>query len=184
MVKLYQTKKIMKEYKVLTLWEPWATLFAHGIKKIETRPNPTSWTMEKGSYLIHSAKKWSKEQEEICLTEHFKKELKPLLDFDDFHFGCIIGAVDIVECKKISILSDECINIDNIILFDNIHDTIKLKNSGLFTLKEKAFGDYSEGRYAWIGTNFRLLETPIPFKGKQGYYVPFKGDVSQLKFKQ
>jgi hypothetical protein len=58
--------------KVLTLYQPWATLYAHGIKKIETRPSPTSY---RGTYLIHAAKKWSKEQMTICQQEPFKSEL-------------------------------------------------------------------------------------------------------------
>ena len=60
-----------KQYKVLTLWQPWATLLVHGIKKIETRPKATTWTKEKGIYLIHAAQRWDRQQYEICIQEPF-----------------------------------------------------------------------------------------------------------------
>jgi hypothetical protein len=172
-------------YKVLTIMSPWATLLVHGIKKIETRPKPTSWTIEKGSYLIHAAKKWNKEQFEICHTPPFIQEL---LEIDESfkmnskhpngiffpNRGHIIGAVDIVECCTIH-KDDE----------DDIFIMKKDQSAGMYLQEpELSFGDYREGRYAWITDNPRILETPIPYKGQQGYYAPFKGDVEQLKFKQ
>lgn len=38
------------------------------------------------------------------------------------------------------------------------------------TPKEKAFGDYSAGRFAWLLRNPIELKTPIPFKGHQGMW--------------
>ena len=65
----------MKIVRVITLYQPWATLLAHGIKKNETRPKPTTHIAEKGIYLIHAAKKWTKEQIKTCYTEPFYSEL-------------------------------------------------------------------------------------------------------------
>lgn len=178
------------DYKVLTINEPWATLLVHRIKKIETRPKPTSWTFEKGSYLIHSAKKWTKYQRDICLSEPFKSELQYIDVLEHryseiynyyFNFGHIIGAVDVVECEKI-------INNNNSLLklkphyFNGLNKEFR-PNMVYIQEPELSFGDYRDGRYAWICDNFRLLEKPIPYKGGQGYYVPFKGDVNRLKFK-
>lgn len=35
--------------------------------------------------------------------------------------------------------------------------------------EELAFGDYSEGRFAWITDNLRSV-VPFPFKGSQGFF--------------
>lgn len=177
------------EYKVLTLWQPWASLLVHGAKKIETRPKPTTRTAEKGTYLIHAASKWTKEQERICFQKPFYKELLNIadeigFDMDPFTFktkyhcklplGQIIGAIEVTQCQLIII--------DNAI---SSKATVKVKNKNehvIISSPEYHFGDYTPGRYAWLTQNPRVLKTPIPYKGGQGYYVPFKGDVNDLQF--
>lgn len=164
--------------KVLTLWEPWATLYAHGIKKIETRPGPTKY---RDTYLIHAAKKWTKQQEKICIKEPFFSALQNInalvllsgkyYSFN-FNLGHIIGAVDIKLCAIIG----EFFGDTNISMTDWNDETV-IKEP------ELSFGDYTPGRYAWLGKNHRVLENPIPYKGQQGYYANFKGDESQLVFK-
>lgn len=151
----------MKEYRVLTVWQPWATLLVAGIKKIETRPEPTSWTNEKGTYLIHAASKWSRMQEKICQTEPFRTALGITLGlkkFKDLPLGAIIGAVEVEECFEVF----TGIEIDEI---------------------ELLMGDYSNGRYGWLCENPRQLITPIPYKNNQGFYQRYKGDESLLIFK-
>lgn len=160
--------------KVLTLWQPWATLLVHGIKQIETRPKPTTWTAKKGSYLIHAANKWTMKQSELCCTEPFQSELEKLGYFairskTNLPLGQIIGAVDIEECCKI----------------DN-DDVACFKFMGMWHKVEEpelSFGDYAQGRYAWICKNQRILKEPIPYNGGQGYYQSFKRDINQFKFK-
>jgi len=171
------------EYRVLTLWQPYASLLVHDIKKIETRPAPTSWTVEKGVYLIHAASKWTKEQEKICLSDPFYAPLldSGLLKWDGLHkwkpkcafmlpLGKIIGAIEVTECCPIT-----KIGIHN--RFAELSVPHKLVID-----PELSFGDYRAGRYAWLTQNPRLLKTPIPYKGGQGYYQRFKGDISQLEF--
>lgn len=176
------------EYRVLTLWEPWASLLAYGIKKIETRPSATSWTQEKGAYLIHSAQKFTREQAEICQQEPFKSELEKLgLINGEYRSGClihksgiyhfplgkIIGAVEIEECCKVV---KDWSNLNYCIL-----ERKSYINFGVVS-PEYNLGDYGHGRYGWICQNPRLLKEPIPYKGGQGYYQKFKGDQSKLIF--
>jgi len=35
--------------------------------------------------------------------------------------------------------------------------------------QEEAFGDYTQGRYAWVLTDARLIE-PVPLRGRQGLF--------------
>lgn len=173
------------EYRVLTLWQPWSSLLVHGVKKIETRPAPTSWTQEKGTYLIHAASKWSKEQAEICIREPFKSALEKLgclhhYDNEEtgykgysfsFPMGAIIGAVEVANCSPIALTKGGTPFLTDPLLY-----------SGFILNPEWAFGDYREGRYGWECQNQRLLKTPIPYKGGHGYYQKYKGDESKLIF--
>ena len=156
--------------KVLTLWQPWATLYAHGVKKIETRPGPTSY---KGTYLIHAAKKWDSLVINTIWKEPFISSLEKLgyvyEDRVDLPTSKIIGAVDIIDCKPI-VMAPPHILMDTDV-------TVKVE------YPERAFGNYMFGRYAWLGKNHRVLKEPIPYKGSQGYYADFKGDESKLIFK-
>lgn len=179
------------EYKVLTLWQPWASLLVHGVKKIETRPKPTNWTSKKGAYSIHSASKWSKEQANICLQEPFKSILSdlgllfwldkvPALGYTFlFPLGQIIGSIEVTECCMINSKSywkQVKLSEKESVFAEAKFSQIKVNEP------ELSFGNYESGRYAWLTQNPRILKTPIPYKGGQGYYVPFNGDTNQLIF--
>jgi len=118
--------------KVLSLLQPWASLVVMGIKKIDTR----SWTTtHRGILLIHASK--GKAGSIFAEELPFKKHIQ---DFNKLPFGAIIGQVtliDVVRTEELG-MTDERIN--------------------SLTLEEKAFGDYSSGRYAW------LLEDAVMFK--------------------
>ena len=43
-------------------------------------------------------------------------------------------------------------------------------NIWYLTDQERAFGDYTSGRYAWLLGNIQKLETPIPAKGALGLW--------------
>lgn len=158
---------------VVTLWQPWATLYAAGLKLIETRPKPTK---ARGTILIHAAKLFTNDQRALCRNPVFKKALASIgyANPDDLPLGAIVGAVDITQTKKIIDVS--------------VASTYKNEIDLGFMMippddPEKAFGDYSPNRHAWIGTNHRTLEEPFPYTNGQGYYLKFRGDYLQLKFK-
>ena len=172
----------MKQIRVLTLYQPWATLLVYGIKKNETRPSTTNHTLEKGIYLIHAAKKWTKEQNDICLTEPFKSKLENLgypvsleshyasingLNGVVFPLGQIIGSFEVKECLRVKELHKEKAILSN---WNNVYEP------------ELSFGNYSIGRSIWIGQNHKILKNPIPYKGGQGYYQKFKGNIEELEY--
>lgn len=165
---LFDDIDIIVRYKVLTLWQPWASLLITGAKKIETRPKFTSWTIERGTYLIHAAKIWTNELDAISKQSPFKEALKGL----PLNLGCIIGSIDVVECKPIQ---------------ESNNDVFLIGLNGqdfCITGDELIFGDYRKGRYAWICKNARVLEIPFPYKNGQGYYQNFNGDIDKLNFKR
>jgi hypothetical protein len=38
------------------------------------------------------------------------------------------------------------------------------------TKQEGALGNYDSGRYVWVTENLRRLKTPVPWKGRQGFF--------------
>lgn len=77
------------DIKVLSLKEPWATLIASGVKKIETR----SWkTTYRGELYIHASKGKIDDKD---------KNIKKLLDYipnTSLNYGNIICKCNLVDC--------------------------------------------------------------------------------------
>ncbi len=125
--------------KVLSLLQPWATLVIMGIKQIETR----SWsTAYRGPLLIHASK--GKAGEIFAHEPPFKKHIA---DFKRLPFGYIIGSVTLTNVIRIG--TGELSHTSDAVL-------------NTLTMEEKAFGDYTPGRFAW------LLQDPIAFRTPLG----------------
>jgi hypothetical protein len=128
--------------KALSLLQPWATLVAMGVKQIETR----SWqTAYRGPLLIHASK--GKAGKLFAHEAPFKKFIP---NFKQLPFGYIIGKVTLTDVIRIGTgtlthTNDETMN--------------KL------TMEEKAFGDYTAGRYAWMLEDAVAFKTPIGARG-------------------
>ena len=123
--------------KVLTIQEPYATFIMKGIKTIETR----SWkTKYKGEIYIHAGK--SKK----FLKKISNNQVLKLLENIDLNYGNIICKAKLVDC---------------IYMTEEFIDNIKNKNNYEYIL-----GEYEVGRYAWILKNVKVLNKPIPTKGK------------------
>ena len=63
------------------------------------------------------------------------------------HYGAVIGTVEIVDCVRV----------------EEIRDSL--------TERERALGDYSPGRFAWVLQNPEMFDTPIPARGNQGWWT-------------
>jgi hypothetical protein len=73
----------MKNYKVLSVRQPWAELIIAGIKPVENR----NWRVEyRGTILIHA----SQHRNVGLVREHG-------LDPDHLDFGAIIGSVELID---------------------------------------------------------------------------------------
>lgn len=134
----------------LTLHQPWATLIALGAKRYETR----SWEPNyRGPLAIHAGKTLDRE---ICAREPFREVLcdAGYADLDALPSGALIALAilgDAVPTEQVR--------------YDVEH--------GLTTLpvqparNELAFGDYSEGRFAWPLSHVAPMPAPIPCRGYQ-----------------
>jgi hypothetical protein len=131
--------------KTLSLLQPWATLVVMGAKKIETR----SWnTKYRGEILIHASAN-KKEAELLCGVpgkDPFKRFIRHCTDLP---FGAIIGKANIVSTATTTELLSSNMFIKDIQLTD----------------QEKAFGDYTPGRYGWLLKDAIQFRNPVKAKG-------------------
>lgn len=149
--------------KVISLLQPWASLVVIGAKKIETR----SWnTKYRGPVLIHASKR--KIPELLHLQCNWKFDAgfhilggtmsgKDSIDFHkDLPFGQIIGMVNLIDSRP-----SESFTVGE------LDTTIYVDKGKYYT--ERAFGDYSTGRYGWLLSNHVLFKTGIPAKGSRSF---------------
>ncbi len=147
--------------RVLTLTQPWATLVAIGAKRIETR----SWaTKYRGPLLIHAAAGLGPVGGVLglgaqCSVEPFWGVLHAAdyMRSDMLPRGAIVAVAELV-----SVIPTEILNRQGSWIIDT--DTWSM------TDQERAFGDYTPGRYAWLLADVQPLATPIPTKGALGLW--------------
>lgn len=156
--------------KAITLWQPWASLVGLGEKKIETR----SWlTKYRGPLAIHAAATCKKSYMDLAWQEPFYSALLPLHKSNPTN----LTLKDVINCPLMSIIA-----ICNLVDCFEIRTVRPVKRNGEMVMtafleagnrlvevsgNELVFGDYTPGRYAWILSEIKLLETPVPAKGKQ-----------------
>jgi hypothetical protein len=130
----------MEKAKVITIRQPWAQLIVQGDKEFETRSFNTPY---RGELFIHAAKSFSFNDVELCHQDKYFKECIP--DHTKLKTGFIIGKVQLVDCVPTHLCS--CIS-----------------------YQERAFGDFSNGRWAWRLSSPVLFDKPIEALGKQGFW--------------
>lgn len=139
--------------KAITLTQPWATLVASGAKRYETR----SWlTNYRGPLVIHAATGFPPYARAVCVEpQHFRWRLLGALLCEERDLaerpaevlprGALLGITWLEDCQRVEDVRD------------------------LLDEEELAFGDYTDGRYAW-----KLREpldfAPIPIRGHLGLW--------------
>lgn len=134
--------------KAISLWEPWASLMALGPKTIETR----GWaTRYRGPLLICAAKHWDSHLYSFLGRGDFQRALRPLNSIGGpvikrfLQFGMALAIVDLHDIRAVEGLAASEI------------------------AAERAFGDFSAGRYGWMTRNRRPI-TPFAVRGQQGVF--------------
>jgi len=165
--------------KVISLWQPWATLVVTGHKQIETR----GWnTQYRGPILIHASKKWNSELHETVGNIGAEPILKEMGYSGTYKrgeggwvtnlpLGAIIGVVYLEETAP----TNHWLSI-----FGDIIKTGPATRFAGKEDKERAFGDYGPDRYGWLLSNPIQFKEPIPAKGMQGFWN-YDIDLSKIK---
>lgn len=134
--------------KTLSLTQPFASLVALGEKRIETR----SWsTTHRGILAIHAAKAIPRHERELCYTPPFVSVLRRHdLRVSQLPRGAIVAVAV-------------------------LRHILPTGQAGRFWVddlpeQERAFGNYTAGRYGWFLYTIRALREPIPARGKLGLW--------------
>ena len=157
--------------KAITLTQPWASLVALGAKKIETRSWPTKY---RGPLAIHAGAGpgslgWMQMQHLCRNVEPFKSTLAHLLNdrhpADVLPLGAIVATCELVDC------------VQTWPRWAAVEPWFTATQGGQYWHvppaeggRERAFGDYTPGRYAWLLADVRPLATPIPARGALGLW--------------
>jgi hypothetical protein len=135
-------------------------LVALGAKAIETR----GWsTRYRGRLLIHAARGLGPVGGRaglaaLCATAPFAEALGAAgLSAADLPRGAILAACELIDCLPVAQLASQ--------------DVVRSGNrQWRLSGRERAFGDYAPGRYAWLLADVRSLPAPIPAPGRLGLW--------------
>lgn len=141
----------------LTVRQPWAQLLATGAKRYETRSVPTR---HRGPIAIHAGLMWRGAEAVLCWRSPFREALeaagvdvppRPVGASGARHprflpLGVVIAVAEVADCIA-------CWPVP-----DGLDD------------RERAFGDWGPGRFAWELRSPVMLPTPVPALGMLGRF--------------
>lgn len=143
--------------RILSLWQPWASLVALGVKRFETR----SWdTTYRGLVAIHAAKGGLS-----------AKQFRTLLE-NDYAFWQALREVGILPpagSLRSARSADSMPPPGKVLSVAVLQGVYRTEDARVGARpQELLFGDYSDGRWAWeLIANTRLRE-PVEMRGRQG----------------
>lgn len=157
--------------RAISLWEPWGTAIARGLKKIETRHWSTDY---RGPLAIHCAKNlttvnalWdgADDPEKTVMLEALERV--GVHSPSDLAFGCIVAVCMLVKVVPVQCLSDRVADPSKP---EHLRAFAHLPN-GFLPRLERTFGNYETGRFAWMLDHVRPLATPQTVRGAQGFFT-------------
>jgi hypothetical protein len=92
--------------KAISLWQPWASAIALGLKRIETRHWSTTY---RGRIAIHAALRWDRRQREFAETERTLGRLHAKLSF-----GAVVAIARLVSVQRTDELASELTPIERL----------------------------------------------------------------------
>ena len=148
--------------KAITLYQPWATLVALGIKNIETRSWRPPYALIGQRIAIHAgARRPTSRDMEVLRWLDGRDDLPP--DGDAYPLRCIVATVQMVSAWQV----------------------VKLTHGGTMAVASDwagqtlyfpvdPYGDFSVGRWLWELEDVERLDSPVFTTGKQRFweYIP------------
>ena len=143
--------------KTISLWQPWASAIAAGVKMVETRSWGTSY---RGPLAIHAAKRWTAAEERFWIE----------------HVYALDGSDTESAFANIGIVTSNQLPLGMIVATCELYDCVSTNldpENGLpheCAPDEYEWGDFSLNRFAWFLRNVKPLKTPVPYTGRQGFF--------------
>jgi hypothetical protein len=151
--------------KALSLWQPWASLIAVGAKRVETR----GWrTPYRGPLAIHAALRTVRADEiEPEMADALSLSWPPTKEqLRSIPLGAIVATCRLVEVYRLSRLDADAIEDGRGLRLCPGRSYEVNVGSG----SEALFGNYAEGRFAWILADVKPLARPAPVRGARGLW--------------
>jgi activating signal cointegrator 1 len=154
--------------KAITLLQPWASLVALGVKRIETRSWSTSY---RGLLAIHAGARQVHSGQFLMLARTARSA--GLIDADteaqfrrlDVPFGAVVAT-----CRLVDVVSMD----------DIVEGMVGLSSASCGWAKSPVtergwvprrnqlpYGDFGSGRFAWLLADIQPLDMPIEARGRQ-----------------
>ena len=151
----------------ITLWQPWASLIADGVKQYETRSWKPPWHLLGKRIAIHAAKRKVREHdyhnppdkvgwEMYC---HYGRNWHKRIPY-----GAIVATAELAGFFHIEGYTDK----DQMQVIGVWEDRQVIGQKE--TIDTDPFGDYSPGRYAWSLQSVKKIFDPVPAQGRQGLW--------------
>lgn len=142
--------------KATSLWQPWGSLWLSGVKIHETRHwhIRRQWSDWKPGdrMAVHAAKRFEKDHDGE-LAAILRGAFGPNW-FRDLPTGALIGTIAVTACvSSESVFAPGSYSRLTVEERNNLH-----------------CGDFSEGRFAWLGADPIIFPKPIPYRGSQGIF--------------
>jgi activating signal cointegrator 1 len=136
--------------KVLSMIQPWASLFLFNEAQYETRTWKTKY---RGPLAIHTSKKIDSNVCDNNAIQHLLS--KHELNRSNLPTGMIIGVCNLINCLKV--------------IEDNQESAV-LEDGRIVSGNDYFLGDFRVGNYIWEVSNKEMLIDFIPAKGKLGLW--------------
>ena len=156
--------------KALSLWQPYASLVALGVKRIETRSWQTSY---RGPLAIHAAQR-------RCGAEAYDEPLYRPGDLGNpatLPLGVVVATCTLVDClpmvedKELAPAGDGTVDPPPCLLLDGLDNKLWLYDGGVGAYDvedQRPYGDFRPGRFAWVfDTDIKPIDPPVPARGRQ-----------------
>lgn len=138
--------------KTISLWQPWASAIAAGIKTIETRGWSTNY---RGPLAIHAAKRYTFELRQA------------------YEIRVIPGSSEDTALKRIGVTVHDDLPRGAIVATCMLRDCVRIEGAGSaqqWPINDIAWGDFTAGRFGWVLGDIVPLLVPYPCVGRQGFF--------------
>jgi hypothetical protein len=180
--------------RALSLWQPWASLVAEGIKTIETR----SWgTRHRGPLAIHASKRtpvevggWVPERmgrSSPWVIRRAPGEPGDGLETHPVPLGAVVATCVLLDVLPVAPARGPDPLVDHVTwvehterlyiyrAFDEPHTTGSVLGhhrawAPQNITDQHPFGDFTPGRFAWVLADVEPLPEPVPARGHQGLW--------------
>lgn len=168
-------------FPVLSMWQPYASLFCLGVKANETRSSPFPAKHKDAPIIVQAALRWTKDEEDFCSLPELNRELyKHAGTLNGLHWQGVAIAqqagLPLPKFVQVPILpefSQEPLSVYlplGALVGSVVLNSWKATADLPITELEDLLGDYSQGRFAWFAHSRKQLP-PIAYKGKQGWGI-------------